>query len=141
MRATLTKVTTGTVAVVSSILVSTSTAAAGEDGDIAIQASSSYTASNSFGTSSGTKSWSNRQYVRVSGSIRDYASNPSTSYAYLSWEEYHHGAWASRNEQVGRAANGGSGSVSGSFLTPYDVRNVKVTVCTSAGDWYCGTPG
>ncbi|WP_433259991.1 hypothetical protein ACQPZF_22545 [Actinosynnema sp. CS-041913] len=104
-------------------------------------ASSSYQASNSFGTSSGTKSWSSRQYVRVSGTIRDHAANPSTSYAYLSWEQYHHGAWTKENKQVGRATNGSSGSVSGSFNTPYDVRNVKVTVCTSAGGWYCGSPG
>ncbi|MEV0728266.1 hypothetical protein [Polymorphospora sp. NPDC050346] len=80
------------------------------------------------------------QRVTASGTITDYAANPSTSYAYLSWQEYHHGAWTNQNEQIGWAANGTTKPISGSFLTPYDVRNVRVTVCTSAGSWYCGVP-
>jgi hypothetical protein len=130
------------VAVIAGVIgVSAAPATAADDGGITVQASSSYSVKNSFASSSGTKSWSSRQYVRVSGSITDARTNPSTSYAYLSWEEWNHGAWTKQNKQVGRAANGAGGSVSGSFVTPYDVRNVKVTVCSSAGDWYCGSPG
>lgn len=100
-----------------------------------------WSASNSFARGSGYIDENNNGFS-VSGSVTDYASKPSTSYVYVSWLEYNHGAWTTVNRQAsGRATNGTTAGISLSRTTPYDVRRIQVTVCTSTGNWYCGSPG
>ncbi|MEU9015169.1 hypothetical protein AB0D12_36665 [Streptomyces sp. NPDC048479] len=93
-----------------------------------------WSASNSFARGSGYIDENNNGFS-VSGSVTDYVSNPSTSYVYVSWQEYNHGAWTTFNRQAsGHATNSSTAGISLSRTTPYDVRRIQVTVCTSAGN-------
>ncbi|MFI9206104.1 hypothetical protein [Streptomyces sp. NPDC053048] len=100
-----------------------------------------WSASNDFARGSGSIDENNNGFS-VSGSVTDKRSKPSTSYVYVSWQEYHHGAWTTINRRAnGRATNDTTARISLTRTTPYDVRRIQVTVCTSAGGWYCGSPG
>lgn len=71
-----------------------------------------WSASNSFAPGSGYIDENNNGFS-VSGSVTDYSSNASTSYVYVTWQEYHHGAWTTINRQAGgRAANGTTAGIS-----------------------------
>ncbi|MER5460030.1 hypothetical protein ABT010_04935 [Streptomyces sp. NPDC002668] len=99
-----------------------------------------WSARNDFGSGRGRITVGNG--FTLSGSVTDKRSNPSTTYVYVSWREWKSGGYLHFNERAsGSATNGTTKSVSYRRLTPNQVDSIRVTVCTSAGGWYCGSPG